>query len=291
MVITDKRIIFGFIAIAIISSIVVSMMVYYNFIQNDKEQKFFNFNIQTNQANLEELPIESIFKISGVKGEFIIDGNLKQYTRLYFELDNKNKSVYDDLIVNDDKTIVIYPIFTASAYNEPGFYNYYKEQCDHSCLTVPIKPILRAEIGGNGAQILKLLNYKFLSDIDVDKNPNILKNFDKVILLHNEYVTQKEFDAITSHPNVIYLYPNALYAKIETDYDKNTISLIRGHGYPDKQVTNGFDWKFDNTHPYEYDTECKNWKFYEINNGKMLNCYPDTLIYRNADLLKMIKEF
>ena len=40
-------------------------------------------------------------------------------------------------------------------------------------------------------KILKLLNYKFLSDIDIDKNPEILKNFDKVILLHNEYVTKK----------------------------------------------------------------------------------------------------
>ncbi|MBM2820112.1 MAG: hypothetical protein HW410_1795 [Nitrosarchaeum sp.] len=285
MVIIDKKIIFGFIAI-----VAILVLVYY-FIQNDDEQKFFNFNIKTNQADLEELPINSIFKINGVKGEFIIDGNLKQYTRLFFELDNKNQSTYDELINNDDKTIVIYPIFTASAYNEPGFYNYYKGQCDHNCLTVPIKPILRAEIGGNGAQILKLLNYKFLSDVDIDKNPDVLKKFDKIILLHNEYVTQNEFDAITSHPNVIYLYPNALHAKIEVNYDDNTISLIRGHGYPDQQITNGFDWKFDNTHPYEYDTECKNWEFYEIDNGKMLNCFPDTLIYRDAALLKTIREF
>lgn len=285
MVIIDKKIIFGFIAI-----VAILVLVYY-FIQNDDEQKFFNFNIKTNQADLEELPINSIFKINGVKGEFIIDGNLKQYTRLFFELDNKNQSTYDELINNDDKTIVIYPIFTASAYNEPGFYNYYKGQCDHNCLTVPIKPILRAEIGGNGAQILKLLNYKFLSDVDIDKNPDVLKKFDKIILLHNEYVTQNEFDAITSHPNVIYLYPNTLHAKIKVNYDDNTISLIRGHGYPDQQITNGFDWKFDNTYPYEYDTECKNWEFYEIDNGKMLNCFPDTLIYRDAALLKTIREF
>ena len=290
MVIINKNIVFGFIAISVLSIIAISSMFYYNSVQDEK-QKFFNFNIKTNQADLEELPIDSIFKISGVKGEFIIDGNLKQYTRLFFELDDINQSTYDELISNNDKTIVIYPIFTASAYNEPGFYNYYKGQCDHNCLTVPIKPILRAEIGGNGAQILKLLNYKFLSDVDVDKNPDILKNFDKIILLHNEYVTQKEFDAITSHPNVVYLYPNALHAKIETNYNENTISLIRGHGYPDKQITNGFDWKFDNTYPYEYNTECKNWKFYEIDNGKMLNCYPDMLIYRDEALLKTIKEF
>lgn len=284
----NKKIIFALIAVLLIS-----IIYYYNFMNNNQKQQFFDFNINTSQADLEQLEIDSIFKISGGKGEFILDeeANLKQYTRLYFEFDEKNQATYDQLMNNDEKTVVIYPIFTASAYNQPGFYNYYSGQCDSNCLTVPIKLILRAEIGGNGAQILKLLNYKFLSDIDVDKNPDILKKFDKVILLHNEYVTQKEFDAITSHPKVIYLYPNALYAKIEVNYDQKTISLIRGHGYPDKNINNGFDWKYDNTHPYEYDIECDNWNFYDIPNGKMLNCYPDKLIYENSTLLKKLKDF
>ncbi|EPA05801.1 hypothetical protein [Candidatus Nitrosarchaeum limnium] len=284
----NKKIIFVLIAVLLIS-----VIYYYNFMDNNQKQQFFDFNINTSQADLEQLEIDSIFKISGGKGEFILDeeARLKQYTRLYFEFDEKNQATYDQLMNNDEKTVVIYPIFTASAYNQPGFYNYYSGQCDDNCLTVPIKLILRAEIGGNGAQILKLLNYKFLSDIDVDKNPDILKKFDKVILLHNEYVTQKEFDAITSHPKVIYLYPNALYAKIEVNYDQKTISLIRGHGYPDKTINNGFDWKYDNTHPYEYDIECDNWNFYDIPNGKMLNCYPDKLIYENSTLLKKLKDF
>jgi len=285
MINISKIIIFIFIAIGVISAII-----YFDPIQKD-EQKFFNFSINTNQANLEQLQIDSIFKISGIKGDFIVDENVHKYLKLFFELDEKNQPLYDELINNDDKTIVIYPIFTASAYNSPGFYDYYQEQCDHTCLTVPIKAILRAEIGGNGAQILKLLNYKFLSDIDVDKHPDILKKFDKVILLHNEYVTQNEFDAITSHPNVIYLYPNALYGKIDVNYENNTITLIRGHGYPDQDIDNGFNWKYDNTHPYEYDRECKNWNFYDIDNGKMLNCFPDELIYQNPALLKKLREF
>ena len=190
----------------------------------------------------------------------------------------------------DEKTIVIFPIFTASAYNSPGFYDYYNERCDESCLTVPIKLILRAEMGGNGAQILKLLNYKFLSDVDIDKNPEILKEFDKVILLHNEYVTKKEFDAITSHPNVIYLYPNSLYAEVEINYEQNTITLVRGHAFPDKQIDNGFGWEFDNTRPYEFDRDCDNWEFYEIDNGKMLNCFPEEQLYEDSSLLKTLKE-
>lgn len=252
--------------------------------------KFFNYDIVTKNLDLIELQIDSIFKISGVRDEYIIEGNLQQYGRLYFELDKNKQLLYDELKNIDEKTIVIFPIFTAIAYNEPGFYNYYRDECDSQCLTLPIKQILRAEIGGNGAQILKLLDYKFLSDIDIDKNPEILENFDKVILLHNEYVTQREFDAITSHPNVVYLYPNALYAEIEINYDENTITLIRGHGFPEKHVDNGFDWEFDNTRPYEFDLECNNWEFYEINNGKMLNCFPERQIYEDDSLLRALKE-
>ena len=82
-------------------------------------------------------------------------------------------------------------------------------------------------------------------------------------MLHNEYVTRTMFDAITSHPNVIYLYPNALYAEIEVDYDNNTITLIRGHNYPESEIVNGFDWEFENTHPYEYDDTCLDMEFYK----------------------------
>ena len=70
--------------------------------------------------------------------------------------------------------------------------------------------------------------------MSIDKNPDMLKKYDKVIMLHNEYVTRNMFDAITNHPNVIYLYPNALYAEIEVDYENNLMTLIRGHGYPER---------------------------------------------------------
>ncbi|BDQ31905.1 hypothetical protein NZNM25_18410 [Nitrosopumilus zosterae] len=257
---------------------------------NIHDIEFFNFNIDFKDFDMVELPIDSIFIIKAIKDDYILDKNIHKYLKLAFELDDENLSLYDELSNTDEKTVVIFPIFTSSAYNSPGFYDYYSDRCDVSCLTVPIKLILRTEMGGNGAQILKLLNYKFLSDIDVDKNPEILNHFDKVILLHSEYVTKKEFDAITSHPNVIYLYPNALYAEIEVNYDQNTATLIRGHGYPEKHIDNGFDWVFDNTRPYEFDRDCDNWEFYEIENGKMLNCFPEEQLYEDASLLKALKE-
>lgn len=211
-----------------------------------------------------------------------------------FGFDNSRPELYVDIKQDSQqKTIVVFPMFTKSAYKAGGFYDYYNNECDEKCLTTPIINDTKHNYisSSNAILILQLLGYKFITDIDIDKNPEILKQFDKVILLHNEYVTKEMFDAITGHPKVIYLYPNALYAEIETDYSTNTIKLIRGHSYPEKEIDNGFDWEFDNTHPYEFDSDCENWEFYKIENGHMLNCYPEYLIYKDHKLLKMLKDF
>ncbi|HYL67342.1 MAG TPA: hypothetical protein VEU72_09380 [Nitrosopumilaceae archaeon] len=203
-----------------------------------------------------------------------------------------NYDTYEKIgLFNTTKNIVfVYPIFTQAAYDENGFYYYYNKLCDSKCLTVKIPQEEHGKYTSSirATAILSILNYSHITDIDIDKNPGILKKFDRVILLHSEYVTQREFDAITSHPDVVYLFPNALYAKVKSDYTKNTITLVRGHGYPDNNIRNGFDWKFDNTQ-FEYDNQCDNWSFYKIDNGKMLNCYPAFRMYYDSELLTAIK--
>jgi hypothetical protein len=109
-------------------------------------------------------------------------------------------------------------------------------------------------------------------------------------VLHSEYVTQKEFDAITHHPKVVYLYANSLYAKVSVDYNNDTITLVRGHGYPTPQDLNAFGWKFDNR-AKEYDTNCGDNSFYKVDNGIMWDCYPENTIYSNMTLLKIIKDY
>ena len=142
----------------------------------------------------------------------------------------------------------------------------------------------------NGVQVLNLLDYEIITDITIHQNPEILLQYEKIILLHNEYVTSTQFDAIISHPNVIYLYPNALYAEIDFDEDLWEISLIRGHNYPDPLIRNGFDWKFDNSLE-EYDVTCEDMKFSKIDNGWMLNCYPENILHKSKELLKQLREF
>ena len=208
-----------------------------------------------------------------------------------------NESTQESLvkeIMRNDKSVVIYPVFTSTAYKEPGFYTYFAGNCDQSCVTDLSfeNPEFQYTSSGATAQILYHAGYDFLTDAQVDKNPEILENYDTVILLHNEYVTQKQFDAISTHPNLIFLHPNALYALVTVDYETNTITLIQGHDYPpENPMSNGFNYEIEQRfHDYEYDNKCENWEFIEIENGFHLNCYPETIIIENYDILKKLKE-
>ena len=241
--------------------------------------------------------MSSFFELYGVYGNCIIDNGEQVWNTIFVGLNPSKIDAYNDFAVWNDpqKTAVVYPFFTYAAYAESGFYDYYRGECDTCTTTKFASPTPLYTSSGIGHQSLTLLGYTSITDVDIDKNPSILQQFDKVIMLHNEYVTREMFDAITNHPNVIYLYPNALYAEIEVNYVDRTITLIRGHDYPrEDPVKNGFDWEFDNTHPYEYDSVCASMDFYKITNGWMTNCYPENVFLRDTqqlvDILKAIKD-
>jgi hypothetical protein len=229
------------------------------------------------------------------KSLFIIASQYDENNRprsLMLHLKPELADLYQDLSVSrTDRVVFVYPIFTQAAYSKDGFYDYYNKRCNSSCLTVKIPNKIEGEYTSSiaSAYVLKLLNYSYITDIDIDKNPDILKKYEWVILLHNEYVTKKEFDAITHHPYVIYLYPNSLSAEVNANYDAGIITLIRGHGYPDSSIGNGFGWKYDNS-KFEYDTKCKNWNYTEINNGIMLNCYPEFRVIYDDYMLRSLQQ-
>lgn len=281
-----------FVALVIL---IVAFATYYVTTQNLGPEKIEDSVLENEDAN--ELPVEgSIFKIFVDQRDIQLDFEAKTitYSGADFELKPELMDLYYKigLLNQTQNSVVIYPIFTEAAYNKNGFYDYYENKCDTTCLTVKIPTESNGEYSASRAAFnsLRVLGYQYITDIDIDKDPDILKNYAKVILLHNEYVTKKEFNAITQHPKVIYLYPNALYAEVTTNYDDDTITLIRGHNYPSPEIRNGFDWEFDNTN-FEYDNSCEVWKFYEIDNGIMLNCYPEYIIFKDPVLLKKIKDY
>jgi hypothetical protein len=243
---------------------------------------------ETQSSELEIVDSNMIFKGYVDERDIIKKDGQEFYTLIRIELDPAKRDLYQK-IGNPTRTVVIVPLFTATAYAEPGFYTYYRGECDTSCLTRPIIHAYRDTASVHAIQAFKLLNYTMITDLDVDKDPSIVNRFDKLVILHNEYVTKKEFDAITNHPKVVYLYPNALYAEIRLNSD-NTITLVRGHNYPESHIKNGFDWEYDNT-PYEYDHDCNKMAFEQISNGIMLNCYPENEILFNAELLQFVKDY
>lgn len=197
---------------------------------------------------------------------------------------------YEQLKASDN-TVVIYPIFTQSAYEWGGIHDFYQNRCEE-CTSTEIQPFFEKRYASSGTafSVLEFLGYNIINDIDLDKNPDILNEYEKVILLHNEYVTENEFYAIKNHPNVIYLYPNSLSSWVITDYESNTISLQKGPGFPDDNIKNGFDWEYDNSQ-FMTDWDCNNYEFYQIDNGYMLNCYPEKILQNNGyEILKRIKE-
>ena len=196
---------------------------------------------------------------------------------------------YSDLR-NDGKVVVIYPIFTQSAYAWGGFHDYYEGRCDF-CITTKLESTYEKTFSasGNGFRILEFLGYQVIDDIDIDKDPSILDKYDKVILLHNEFVTKSEFEAITHHPNVVYLYPGSLLSEVTANYNDNTITLVRGPKFPSSDITSGFDWNLDNS-KYFNDWDCSSWEFNKVSNGYMLNCYPETFLPNNGyEMLKALK--
>ena len=190
----------------------------------------------------------------------------------------------------DDSVLIIYPGMTEIAYVPNSFYSFYKGECD-DCKTHSLKVQKgnRYNLGMNGHDFF-FQSYYDINDLDIQRLPPLLYKYDSIILLHNEYVTQKVFDEITNHPNVIYLYPNSLYGKVEISFEKQEMTLVRGHGYPSPEIGNGFDWKDDNT-PQEKDCEIGKWHFHNVTNGIQLDCYPENIINHDKELQDYIYKY
>ena len=78
-----------------------------------------------------------------------------------------------------------------------------------------------------------------------------------------------------------------------TEEEKQKIIEEAAYHYGKYMTALGFDWENDNTHPYEYDTECENWEFYPTGgnpDGYMLNCFPENKILEDQLLLKTLKD-
>ena len=157
---------------------------------------------------------------------------------------------------------------------------------------LPLSPFLFHNSSFFAAQALYLLGYTIISDIEIEKNPNILSNYEKIIVLHNKYVTKTMFDAITSHPKVVYLYPDSLKEEVTVNFVQKTITALSPLKQPqDKIHQNDFEWEYDSSHLEFVNCIETEVKFEKVANGIMLNCYPESFVFVSPLLFEIIKEF
>ena len=83
-------------------------------------------------------------------------------------------------------------------------------------------------------------NYHVLTDADVDNGASIFfvngtNKYDILILGHQEYVTQQEYDNlkhfVANGGTMILMDGNVFYAEVKYDRNTHTITLVKGHGW------------------------------------------------------------
>lgn len=152
-------------------------------------------------------------------------------------------ALYLQVITN---RVVVAPVFTYSAYEPDGFYSYYKGKCSTDCLTVPedygFNPVQKYSGSFNAVIIAYAMGYKVDTDGQVADHPENYNN-SRLIVLHNEYVTQSEFNLLNSSKGTVFMYPNANYGLVYHDMNDSTITLLADKSHK----TNAFGWVYDNT--------------------------------------------
>ena len=135
-----------------------------------------------------------IFKLYGKTSDKIVNNT---YSRIIIQPRDDAESIYSYLRNADDSTIAVYPSFTRTAYSPGGLANHYLAGCENCIASRIIYDDDGAYAEGHTAyQVLKILGYDFITDVDIDKNPQIhfqLMHQDiryhvlvKAALLHNQ---------------------------------------------------------------------------------------------------------
>lgn len=184
--------------------------------------------------------------------------------------DNAGNENWDEVIIDTEETkrkhssrdspravAFVEPSFTAAAYNLDGFYEFYDKYQDVdfgqdiaddlNLMTADIpaepdrayfEPILQRVRGFVSSDV----EMTIIGDTDVhdgfifrDDETNA---YEALILLHNEYVTQQEYDNLKRYVSnggkIIFLDGNLFYGEVAYDRAYCTATLIKGH-----------DWEFD----------------------------------------------
>ena len=145
---------------------------------------------------------------------------------------------------NKIKIGFVKPIFTDAAYNHKFyvFYSRYARTPFTANITKDLS-LLNSKVSLSTQSLSNKTQIYGLSDLDVDKGKiffntnyhNPINLYGILILGHQEYVTQREYDNLKQFVfnggTMILLDGNVFYAEVKYFGDNNTISLVKGHGW------------------------------------------------------------
>ena len=121
----------------------------------DSSLIFQTAHFETNKKSLVEfyLTPRDHIRITNNSGAQLLD-------EVRIELKLEFLELYE-LVSSPDNVVVIYPTFTSAAYSEPGFYTFFRGQCDESCITDLSfdTPTLGFTSSGMSTQLLHILGY------------------------------------------------------------------------------------------------------------------------------------
>jgi hypothetical protein len=178
---------------------------------------------------------------------------LPDFSRTFFLLNNKSRGP----VVKGPSIALIKPTFTGAAYHQ-SFYKFYfiyvslphvRKNITTSLNLLSSKVTNQTSksasnytfdyLPGHLKTIFPNSNINVLTDADADYGSIFFNNgtnkYDVVILGHQEYETQREYDNlkrfVANGGTMILLDGNVFYAQVKYNRNTHTITLVKGHGW------------------------------------------------------------
>jgi len=187
---------------------------------------------------------------------YIAENNSYVFSQSKTEISTPNNNSHTGEFGKGLKIAVVMPTFTAAAYNNAFyvFYNKYINITRGVNVTTDLdllssKVTNEPSLSASGPAMLYLLgnlkwitpdsNIAFLTDQDVNAGSIFQANgsngYDVLILGHQEYVTEKEYDNfkqfVGDGGTVIILDGNVFYVQVKYDNNKDIVTLVKGHSW------------------------------------------------------------
>lgn len=146
-------------------------------------------------------------------------GSFYNFYEKYSLTDRTNKTVTTDLNLLKDRPIPHgpFPYFAHPSYSDIPYINYFRIVLDHVKNKDPL-----------------VTN---LTDVDVDQGkifrPNEKNAYDVLVLFHNEYATQSEYNNLRQFVNnggtILFTDANVFFAEVSYNKVFDSITLVKGH--------------------------------------------------------------